>query len=790
MRHWILLSLLLLIVSAPSYAGNTAQNHLNQLGEYPLNLTTQYLTADIDETLETVQHSDQWQYFDQGNSNFAYSQKNYWFKTSVLLGEAVEKTRWYFKLVYPAIDYLTLYLCENEHITRIDKQCKILRTGDLLTFDQRDKNNPNFILELPLKVGENYLFIHMVTGGSYQLPASLIDEHNLDDYLALNALLRGGLYGMLAVMIFYNLFIYVTARTKSYLIYSIYVTSYLVFLLSYEGSGFQYLWPNWPELNRHLLPITLSLSPAIALTFVISFLGLSPSKGYSYYWLTLLRLLILGTMILSLWLPYATIIKYINVLTIIMPISALSVGIIYSFKGQKSARLFTLAWGIFLIGILMAGLRNFSLLPSNFLTLYGYQIGSFFEVVLLSLALGYRIQELQEDKILNKHELLKVQNQSINNLQLYEGLYQTSISGQFKLDQNFTIIKSNPSFRKIIARESEVELINSHIPLFDVLKEGAIKDRFLIEVNNESIITAFVLPLITKDQNGLYISLTMNKVTEDGITEWHGSLLDISDKIERQKREKYDQEQRMYSLKQMVMGVSHEMNTPIGNIRLSESYLNALVEESVNQLANNTLNKQNLIDNLSQQAEALASINTSSSRLSELTKSFKGVAVQKSDYQVIPFDSHELLAQWADEHEFKHHIQYVPQASLLIESYPAALLEVLNQLCENSIEHNSALAIKNTLEIDVRFQRREKHALLIYRDNGSGLDAADCQDLFLPFFTKSRGQKKKLGLGMYFVYNLVGEVLNGNISVKSIDDGIQGLEITITIPLNVTVTEP
>lgn len=769
---------------------NSLYNDLSQRGEYPLNLTTQYVTADQSASLLEVQHQQDWQYFSQGNSNFAYSQQSFWFKTSIQLAESVKDIRWYFKLVYPPIDYLTLYLCDSELVSVIESQCTTIQSGDLLTFDHRDKNNPNFILQLPMQSGNNYLYIRMVTGGAYQLPASLIDEQSLDDYLAINALLRGSLYGMLAVMICYNLFIYVTARTKSYLIYSLYVTSYLVFLITYEGSGFQYLWPNWPELNRHLLPITLSLSPAIALTFVISFLELSPSKGYSYRFLATIRFFIISAMILSLWVPYATIIPVINILTIIMPISALSVGIIYSFQGQKSAKVFTLAWGIFLTGILMAALRNLSLLPSNFLTLYGYQIGSFFEVVLLSLALGYRIQELQDDKISSKYELLKAQNESINHLQLYEGLYQSSVSGQFKLDEYFNITKSNPSFRKILAYESEQSLLTAKPCLLDLLKKGAIKEQFISETDKESIITAFVLPINTASLGDQYISLTMHKVKEGDKTEWHGSLLDITDKIERQKQQKHGQEQRMHSLRQMVIGVSHEMNTPIGNIGLSESFLQSLVDDMKKDMSHDTLDHQQLNEYLDQQTEALENINTSSSRLSDLTRSFKGAAVQKADYQASPLSSQVFLQQWAMEHPYKNQIHHIQQPDFQFESYPAALLEILNQLCTNSIDHNSQAVENQSLNIEVTLYRQQKMAQLIYRDNGKGLTRKECHDLFLPFFTKSRGSKRKLGLGMYFVYNLVGEVFNGTISARSFDDGIQGLEITMTLPLNITATEP
>ena len=58
------------------------------------------------------------------------------------------------------------------------------------------------------------------------------------------------------------------------------------------------------------------------------------------------------------------------------------------------ARLFALAWLMLLSGAVLLALRNFALIPSNFLTLYSMQIGSGLEMILLSFALAARFNEL------------------------------------------------------------------------------------------------------------------------------------------------------------------------------------------------------------------------------------------------------------------------------------------------------------------------------------------------------------------------------------------------------------
>jgi diguanylate cyclase (GGDEF)-like protein len=61
-------------------------------------------------------------------------------------------------------------------------------------------------------------------------------------------------------------------------------------------------------------------------------------------------------------------------------------------SGFRAARFFLLAWSSLVVFILLAALRNFALIPTHFLTLYGLHIGLALDVVLLSRALADRIR--------------------------------------------------------------------------------------------------------------------------------------------------------------------------------------------------------------------------------------------------------------------------------------------------------------------------------------------------------------------------------------------------------------
>ena len=101
--------------------------------------------------------------------------------------------------------------------------------------------------------------------------------------------------------------------------------------------------------------------------------------------------------IASFWLPYriATPLAAASVFLSIAWI--LTVTLVAFRRGDRSALLFLLAWGMFLLGTGMFTALAFGLLPKSFLTVYGVQIGSALEMLLLSIALSYRYAALRNE---------------------------------------------------------------------------------------------------------------------------------------------------------------------------------------------------------------------------------------------------------------------------------------------------------------------------------------------------------------------------------------------------------
>ncbi|MCB2816671.1 7TM-DISM domain-containing protein, partial [Listeria monocytogenes] len=56
----------------------------------------------------------------------------------------------------------------------------------------------------------------------------------------------GIIYGVLLVMLIYNLFIFLSVRDTRYLYYILYIASFGLYQVSVNGAGSEYFWPDSP----------------------------------------------------------------------------------------------------------------------------------------------------------------------------------------------------------------------------------------------------------------------------------------------------------------------------------------------------------------------------------------------------------------------------------------------------------------------------------------------------------------------------------------------------------------
>ena len=404
---------LLLLFAVPDLHASSFT--LNEPGNHELGQTIEYWQESLDRMpLEQVSKQTTWQAAATDKINLGFSTSPYWFKTAI--NNQQTHLDWFLRITYPPLDYINVYVCNSEIITNREQQCAISHWGDRLPFHKRVRFNPNYVIPVSFEPGMNYVYLEVITEGSYQLPISLTDKQTLDDYLSINDFFRGGYLTLMLAMMLYNFFVYSMTRSITYLFYSGFIFTFAIFHMTYEGSGFQFLWPRFPDFNQFAMPIAFVFNQVFTILFVVNFLNLKSIKRISNYFNALLGLSVL-TLILIPIIPYKAFIPIQNLLSITITSSAFYFSLKYWRKKQSSARLFTIAWAVFITGTITANLRTLGVLPTNFFTQYGYQIGSFIEIILLSLALGKRIQRLQLDRIHAKQALVHEKQEKMIALQ-------------------------------------------------------------------------------------------------------------------------------------------------------------------------------------------------------------------------------------------------------------------------------------------------------------------------------------------------------------------------------------
>jgi len=241
--------------------------------------------------------------------------------------------------------------------------------------------------------------------------------------------------------------------------------------------------------------------------------------------------------------------------------------------------------------------------------------------------------------------------------------------------------------------------------------------------------------------------------------------------------------EKMASLGQMVAGVAHEVNTPIGLgitgstlLRDKLAEINALFEQK-------TLTSAHLKRFINDGIENLDLIYRNLNRAAELVSSFKKVAVNQDVEVTTKINLNNLLSDVVMS--MRSEIQYRnPKITIncnndvSIETKSGPLQQVLQQLLSNSVIH--AFSDDQNNEITFNVERNESSLSIHYFDNGLGVEKSIRKRIFDPFVTTKRGEGGS-GLGMHLVYNLVTQALGGSIVYDELVQ--EGTHFIITLPL-------
>ncbi len=314
-------------------------------------------------------------------------------------------------------------------------------------------------------------------------------------------------------------------------------------------------------------------------------------------------------------------------------------------------------------------------------------------------------------------------------------------------------------------------------------------DHMLDSIN---ILLSRVEEYISKQQQAERELQTLNSRLEEEVNQRtvalksaNGELIQTLEKLHQFQRQIVENE-KMASLGDMVAGVAHEVNTPIGlGITASTMMLDrlAVIDQ---QFRDKTLKASAMERFINESRENLNIIYRNLDRAAQLISSFKQVAVDQTSEEAREVNVKQLIEETLMSmrprlKKVTHTINIDCPETLNVMCKAGPLNQILINLIMNSLIHAFETVENGKIDVIARLTEEQK-LKIIYKDNGSGIPASIKKRIFDPFVTTKRGQGGS-GLGMHLVFNLVTQALNGNIKLES-EEG-NGVEFTLTFPVTV-----
>ncbi|MDE1464760.1 ammonium transporter [Spartinivicinus poritis] len=245
------------------------------------------------------------------------------------------------------------------------------------------------------------------------------------------------------------------------------------------------------------------------------------------------------------------------------------------------------------------------------------------------------------------------------------------------------------------------------------------------------------------------------------------------------------QTEKLAALGQLVAGIAHEVNTPLGIAVTTASHINGEINQIIGDYSSGELTEEVFNEGLNKIQESVQLLLKNANRASQLIRSFKTVAVDQTNAERRLFKLQSYLEDILDSlrpNFRKTNIIITVQCDDAIEldSYPGLLAQIITNLLMNSLIHGFEPDQHGKIVLEVN-RKGATHITLLYKDNGKGISLDIIPHIYEPFYTTRRG-KGGSGLGLHIVHNLVVGPLGGQIETLTPD---QGAAFLITLPMSV-----
>jgi hypothetical protein len=298
------------------------------------------------------------------------------------------------------IDSITVYWFLHDSLIQRESQ------GDQMPFETKPIAHKNFSFIIPPHPLDTLVLLVKIRSSHTDDYISVIkslpyfSQYSNAEYFSL-----GLFYGILVFVFFFNLVRLFTKKKIAHIFYCLYVLAYACFSFSLDGLGFQYLWPEIPQINNLVTAISLCAATCAQLLFNYSF-----HQSYHFPtslkpWLvTILCLRIIHLMVVVFWFPEW---KFLIILEVPYFLFMIYISI-ENIKRKNIASLYYISGiSFFLLGFTINSFRAFGWIKGSLFTLYSPNIGVTFEMFCFIFGLAYQSKLSLIEKITKEEVLLQ-----------------------------------------------------------------------------------------------------------------------------------------------------------------------------------------------------------------------------------------------------------------------------------------------------------------------------------------------------------------------------------------------
>ncbi len=578
-------------------------------------------------------------------------------------------------------------------------------------FFDRAYQHQNLLFKVQIPIGQTTtVYLKVWAEEALHLPVKLGTEAEILQDLTFFDFLSGLYYGLMLVMIFYNLFIWFSLRDPLYLLYVLYVICVAFTQICLQGYGYRFLWPGSPQFQVYAVLIAGASSGISTILFIKPILQMRQRApkldmvmlGIFGLYLFVLLVILLDKKVLAY--------NLIDLGALLGALTILAAAITISVQGYRPAKFILVSWTMFLISVIVFVLKDFDLVPHNSWTNYSLLIGSGVETILLSIALADRINILKLEKEQSQAETISalVENEKLVIAQNNLVKEQNVILEQKVEARTLSLQQSNTQLSVALTdlKEAQTQLVDAE----KMATLGQLTAGIAHEINNPiNFVISNIQPL-RRDFEDIKEVLT---VLETATTPaWDNEKAVEAKKLIKDLELDYLLEEVQQLLNGIDEGAKRTSEIVIGLRNFSRLDERSMKKASINSCLDSTLILLNSIT--------------------------KTKIEMVRDFAVLPD----------------------------IDCQPGKINQVFMNILTNAIQATELGTNGQPPKIIIQTQDLDHEVMIQMTDNGPGMKDEVKQHIFEPFFsTKEVG--KGTGLGLSIVHGIV-KAHNGRIEVDSV----------------------